>query len=94
MVPIALLPPVTPFTCQVTAVFVVFCTVAAKPCDEPVATLAAVGETETVTATGGGVDVDAALVIVTAAEAETLVFACETAVTITLAGFGTFVGAL
>ena len=88
-----MLPPVTPFTCHVTAVLVAFFTVAEKSCDDPVVTLAVVGETETVTAAGGGVVV-VALVMVTEADAETLVFACEMAVTVTLPELGTFVGDL
>ena len=56
------------------------------------ATLAVFGETETVTEAGGGVVL--APVIVTVAEAEAPDLACETAVTVTLAGLGTFVGAV
>ena len=46
MVPVLTLPPVTPFTCQVAVVLLVFCIVAVKVCEAPVATLAAVGEIE------------------------------------------------
>src|SRR6516165_7764395 len=48
MVPVVLLPPVTPFTCQVTAVFEVPVTVAVNWVWAPSATLTVEGETETV----------------------------------------------
>jgi hypothetical protein len=73
IVPVLALPPATPFTCQVTAVLLVFFTVAAKVCVLAATTLAVAGETETVTEAGGGVAL--APVIFTVAEAETLVLA-------------------
>ena len=48
-VPTVALPPVTPFTCQVTAVLLVFCTVAVNCCVPPTATVADVGEIVTLT---------------------------------------------
>jgi hypothetical protein len=50
IVPAVEFPPVTPFTCQVTALLLVFCTVATKACDAPTETLAVVGESEMLTA--------------------------------------------
>jgi hypothetical protein len=88
IIPVVAFPPVTPFTCQVTAVLVVFCTVAVKACDAPVATLAVPGEIEILT---GG---EAAAVMVTMAEADSLPSACATAVTVTAAGLGTVAGAV
>jgi hypothetical protein len=56
IVPVAALPPATPFTCQTTAVFVDPVTVARKDCVAPARTFALAGETATVTtAAGGGV---------------------------------------
>ena len=52
--PVALTPPATPFTCQVTVVFDVPVTVAANGCDRPARTFAVFGETDTVTFGGGG----------------------------------------
>jgi hypothetical protein len=49
IVPAAALPPVTPFTCQVTEVFVVPKTWALNDCVAPARTLAVVGETVSVT---------------------------------------------
>lgn len=49
IVPVAELPPVTPFTCHVTAMFEVPDTVALKVCAAPARTLALVGDTFTVT---------------------------------------------
>ena len=54
IVPVVDVPPVTPFTCQVTAVFEVPETVAANVCEAPARTLAEFGETFTDTAGGGG----------------------------------------
>ena len=48
MVPVVLLPPVTPFTCQVTAVFEVPVTVAVNWVWAPSATVTVEGDTETV----------------------------------------------
>jgi len=53
IVPTVALPPVTPFTCQVTAVLLVFCTVAVNCWVPPAATVADVGEIVTLTAVGG-----------------------------------------
>ncbi len=50
--PLAALPPVTPFTCQLTDVFEVPLTVALNVCADPARTLAVPGETETVTPEG------------------------------------------
>src|SRR5271155_4900357 len=52
IVPVVVFPPVTPFTCQVTAVLLVFSSVAVKVCDAEVATLAVVGEIEMLTGVG------------------------------------------
>jgi hypothetical protein len=49
MVPVAALPPTTPFTCQVTALFDDPATVAPKDFVAPTRTFALAGETETVT---------------------------------------------
>lgn len=49
IVPVAALPPSTPFTCQVTEVFVDPVTVALKDCVAPIRTFALDGETATVT---------------------------------------------
>jgi hypothetical protein len=84
MVPVLLLPPVTPFTCQVAAVLLLFCTVAVKGREAPVATLAEVGEIEMLTGA----------VMVTTAEADLLVSACAMALTVTAAGLGTLAGAV
>jgi len=89
IVPVVALPPVTPFTCQVTAVLLVFSTVAVKACDAAVATLAVPGEIEILTVGGA-----AAAVMVTMAEADVLPSACATAVTVTAAGLGTVAGAV
>jgi len=60
IVPVAELPPVTPFTCQVTAVSEVPDTVALKVCVEPARTLALGGDTLTVTPDpdGGGFELE------------------------------------
>ena len=55
IVPAAALPPVTPFTCQVTDEFDVPLTVAAKVCVAPARTVAGLGETETLMFVGDGV---------------------------------------
>ena len=49
MVPVVEVPPVTPFTCQVTELLLEFCTVAVKACVVPTETLAVVGEIEILT---------------------------------------------
>ncbi len=69
---------------QETAVFVVPVTVAVNCRCAPVTTFAVVGETET--ATGGAT--------VTVAEADLVTSACEVAVTVTVAGLGTALGAV
>src|SRR5882757_4772451 len=86
IVPTVGLPPVTPLTCQVTAVLLVFCTVAANCCVPPAPTVADTGEIVTLTTAGG--------VTVTWAEADFVASAWDTAVTVTVAGFGTTAGAV
>src|SRR6266853_794790 len=86
IVPTVGLPPVTPLTCQVTAVLLVFCTVAANCCVLPAPTVADTGEIVTLTTAGG--------VTVTWAEADFVASAWDTAVTVTVAGFGTTAGAV
>jgi hypothetical protein len=88
MVPVLAEPPVTPSTCQVTAVFAVPVTVAVKACDPYVGT-----------ATGAPLPVIATLTaepawIVTVAVADLVGSAKETAVTETVWGFGTIGGAM
>lgn len=84
MVPSVELPPVTSFTFQVTEVLAVFSTVAVNCCVAPAGTVTAVGATEIVMIS----------VIVTVAEADLLVSACETALTVTEFGSGTVAGAV
>jgi len=55
IVPTVALPPVTPLTCQVTAVLAVFCTVAVNCWVPPIATVAEVGEIVTLSELGVGV---------------------------------------
>jgi hypothetical protein len=86
IVPVVEFPPVAPFTCQVTAVFDVFVTVAVNCCVNPTCTLAVVGAIATVT--GGGA------VTVTVAEALLLASAWEIAVTGTFPPVGTVAGAV
>src|SRR2546423_886466 len=86
IVPTVELPPVTPLTCQVTAVLLVFCTVAVNCCVPPAPTVADTGEIVTLTTAVG--------VMVTCAEADFVGSACDTAVTATVAGFGTTAGAV
>lgn len=86
IVPVVLLPPDIPFTCHVTDVLLVFCTVAVNCCVVPAGTVADVGDSEMVTPT--------AVVMVTVAEADLVVSAWETAVTVTVAGLGTVAGAV
>src|SRR6266478_2696169 len=52
IVPTVALPPVTPLTCQVTAVLPVFCTVAVNCCVPPAPTVADTGEIVTLTTAG------------------------------------------
>jgi hypothetical protein len=73
-----------PETLHVTAVFAVPVTFAVNTCLAPVTTFAELGDTET--AIGDN--------IVTMAEADLLTSACEVAVTVTVAGFGTAAGAV
>jgi hypothetical protein len=84
-VPTVALPPAIPLTVQVTAVLVLLLTVAVKLC-VPVATstVAEVGVIATVTGD----------VMVTPAKPETLEFAFETAVTVTVGELGTSAGAV
>lgn len=77
IVPTVLLPPVTPFTSQVTAVLLEFVTVAENCRVANDATVAVVGEIPTLTAAAGGS-------IVTAADADLVVSACETAAMVTV----------
>jgi hypothetical protein len=84
--PLAWLPPVTPFTCQVTAVLGTPFTVAVNCCVVKMATLTGLGVTTTLTAV--------CCPIVTEAEPESAAFAAETAVTVTVAGLGIVPGAL
>ena len=76
----------TPFTCQVTDVLLVFCTVAVNGCVAPPIKLALFGEMLMLTGTG--------TVSVTWAEADLLVSALETAATVTTVGTARFDGAL
>jgi hypothetical protein len=86
IVPTVEFPPVTLFTSQVTAVFDVPVTVAVNCCVPFAATVAGEGETVTVTIVGE--------TIATAADAAFVESACDTAVTVTVLGFGTFAGAV
>ena len=76
MVPVAALPPCTPFTCQVTEVLVVPLTAAANCCVPPPVTVADVGEIFTATETTGAVIVTVACPL--AVELATLVAATVT----------------
>ena len=73
IVPTVALPPLAPFTCHVTAVFVEPVTVAVNCCVAPVCTDAEVGAMVIPT-----------VVTVTVADADFVVSACETAVTVTV----------
>jgi hypothetical protein len=85
IVPTVELPPVTPLTCQVTAVFDELATVAVKAWEPlPAVTAAVPGVTET----------EIAGTRVTCAEPDLLVSAADTAVTVTVAGEGTMAGAV
>ena len=77
---------VTPFTCQVTAVFPVFVTVAVNCCVALTGTLGIVGLTVT-TITG-------AAVTVMVAASDLVPLAMEVAVSVTVAGLGTVAGAV
>jgi hypothetical protein len=67
IVPTVALPPVTPLTCHVTALLLVFFSVAENCCVAPAVTVAVVGETETL--------ITIAVVTVTKAEADFVVSA-------------------
>ena len=82
-VPWVVSPPVTPLTCQVTEVLPVFCTVAVNGWVCPTCTVAEGGRMETTMAGA----------IVTVAEADLVLSAWEMAVTVTVLGLGTLVGA-
>lgn len=86
MMPVVEAPPVTPFTCQITAVLLVLLTVAAKAWACPTVTETLTGVMTTLTGL--------AKTMVTVAEAEILESALETAVTVTVAGDGTVFGAV
>src|SRR5438876_293208 len=86
IVPTVALPPVTPLTCQVTAVLLVFCTAAANCCVPPAPTVADTGEIVTLTTAVG--------VMVTCAEADFVGSAWDIAVALTMSGFGTTAGAV
>src|SRR3981081_2319380 len=86
IVPTVELPPVTPFTCQVTAVLEVPVTVAVNCWVFAIGTEADAGATETLTWVGA--------VTVTVADADLVVSACDTAVTVTAAGLGPAEGAV
>src|SRR5271154_2827567 len=89
MKPAVRLPPVTPFTCHVTLVFVLPVTLAVNCCVPKFATLAAAGDT--VTEVFDGPDV---VVTVKVADPDFVVSRCEVAVTVTCAGVGTVAGAV
>jgi hypothetical protein len=86
IVPTVASPPAVPLTSHVTAVFAEFATVAVNCCVPFTATLGVFGETVTVTA-GGAVTVTDAVPLL-------VLSACETAVTVTVAGAGTDAGAV
>ena len=81
------LPPFVPFTCQVTAVLALPITVAMNCLVVKFATVAVCGCTLTCTA-------EAVAVTVTIAESDFVESACDVAVTVTVAGFGTEAGAV
>src|ERR1700719_849290 len=83
------LPPVVPFTCQVTPVFVVPVTVAVNCSVAKFPRLATVGDTATVMFDGPAV-----VVIVNVADPDLVVSFCEMAVMVTCAGAGTVAGAV
>jgi hypothetical protein len=86
IVPVVVLPPVTLFTCQVTAVFDVFATVAVNCCVRPTPTVGVLGLTVTVT-TGCAVTFATAVPVF-------VVSACAVAVTVTVPPVGAFGGAV
>ena len=86
IVPVVAFPPVTLFTCHVTAVFAVPETVAVNCCVRPVVTVAVLGLTVTTTAGGA--------VTVTTAVPDFVESACEVAITVTVPPVGTVEGAV
>jgi len=86
IVPTVPLPPVVPLTCQVTAVFAVFVSVAVNCCVKLTCTEGVFGLTATVIA-GGAVTLTVAAPVFVAS-------ACEVAVTVTVPPVGTLVGAV
>jgi hypothetical protein len=84
MVPQVAPPQPGPEIVQVTALLAVPVTVAMNCCWAPDTTLTEEGDTETATAS----------TIVTVADADLVASACEVAVTVIVAGFGTDVGAV
>jgi hypothetical protein len=85
--PVAWLPPATPFTSQVTDELGMPFTAAVNCWVPKLATFAALGDTLTVPAA-------VAAVTVTLADPDFVASACEIAVTVTVAGFGTVAGAV
>ena len=86
IVPTVAFPPITPFTCQVTAVLLVFVTVAVNCCVRLMATLTDFGATVTL--------IPGATNIVTVADPDLVESATETAVIVTAAGLGATAGAV
>jgi len=84
--PVPCVPPVTPLTCQVTAVLATPFTVAVNCCVAKIATLLGFGVTATVP--------DTCCPTVTLADPESAEFAAETAATVTVAGLGMELGAV
>src|SRR5215470_8652682 len=84
--PVTCAPPVTPLTCQVTAVLATPFTVAVNCCVAKIGTLPGFGITATVT--------DVCCPTVTLADPESAAFATETATTVTVGGFGMELGAV
>src|SRR5437763_7561352 len=78
IIPTVALPPLTPLTCQVTAVLLVFCTVAVNCCVPPAPTVADTGEIVTRTTAVGG--------MVTCAEADFVCSVCVTTATVPVPG--------
>jgi len=84
--PVACVPPVTPLTCQVTAVLATPFTAAVNCCVAKIATLVGFGVTATV--------IDTCCPTVTVADPESAGFADETAATVTVDGLGMEFGAV
>ena len=85
IVPVAAAPPVTPFTCQVTPVLLVFVTVAVNCCVRPTCTDGVFGDS--VTLIGSGATVIVAL-------PDFVLSVTDVAVSVTVAGVGTVAGAV